>query len=181
MKEEEEKPKRRKCLSIYDRKLWEGFEEEGIDRILRGEITPKNLIITFPLPPFRKQMILKQDHGYHYLQREHLFVKELLSVFPNSKTIEWETYKTLQEILPIAKRMGITSIIIGRCTLTHDEMRIISMMNGAYSCFRVFDLISEDLGPQPPNHGNPTTNVVHPQLCMERFKSPASVGTARMI
>uniref|UniRef100_A0A1J3II78 Brix domain-containing protein n=1 Tax=Noccaea caerulescens TaxID=107243 RepID=A0A1J3II78_NOCCA len=159
---------RREIKSFDDGGLWAEFEPEGIDRILSGEIKPKTLITGYGLK------------SIGFPQRGALIAKEMLSVFPNSRYAKWEFGNpySLKEVMGVAKERGCTSLVIAYTNAVgHDEICTVSLMNGARAYLRVLDLIPrEDI----PDQASPPRRL-YPELHMDLFTSPASVGTARLI
>ncbi|KAG7592584.1 Brix domain [Arabidopsis thaliana x Arabidopsis arenosa] len=132
---------RREITSLDDDELWAEFEPEGIDRVLSGEIKPKTLITNYGVLRYR---------------RGALIAKEMLSVFPNSTYIKWKWgfSNSLKELIGIAKERACTSLVLARTNSDgYDEIRIVSLLNGAAAEFSVLNLIPrEDIPDQasPP-------------------------------
>ncbi|CAH8253285.1 unnamed protein product [Arabidopsis lyrata] len=160
---------RREITSLDDDELWAEFEPEGIDRVLSGEIKPKTLITNYGVLRYRR-----------FPQRGALIAKEMLSVFPNSTYIKWKWgfSNSLKELIGIAKERACTSLVLARTNSDgYDEIRIVSLLNGAAAEFSVLNLIPrEDI----PDQASPPIRL-YPEVNMGLFTSPASVGAARLI
>ncbi|RID81097.1 hypothetical protein BRARA_A03703 [Brassica rapa] len=161
---------RREITKLDDEELWAEFEPLEIDRIESGEIKPKTLITNcgwFHSPQFR--------------ERGPLIVKEMLSVFPNSTYIKWKRRwipNSLKDLIRIAKERECTSLVLVDTNhLGHDEICIVSLLNGAAAYFRIFNLIPrEDI----PDQATPPTRL-DPYVRMARFASQAGLGLSRLI
>ncbi|CAN6921561.1 hypothetical protein HID58_044449 [Brassica napus] len=161
---------RREITKLDDEELWAELEPLEIDRIVSGEIKPKTLISNcgwFHSPQFRA--------------RGPLIVKEMLSVFPNSTYIKWKRRwipNSLKDLIRIAKERECTSLVlVDTNPLGHDEICIVSLLNGAAAYFRIFNLIPrEDI----PDQANPPTRL-DPYVHMARFTSQAGLGLSRLI
>ncbi|KAF3534569.1 hypothetical protein DY000_02043842 [Brassica cretica] len=162
---------RREITKLDDEELWAEFEPLEIDRIESGEIKPKTLITNcgwFHSPQFR--------------ERGPLIVKEMLSVFPNSTYIKWKRIRwipnSLKDLIRIAKERECTSLVlVDTNPLGHDEICIVSLLNGAAAYFRIFNLIPrEDI----PDQATPPTRL-DPYVRMARFASQAGLGLSRLI
>ncbi|EFH57251.1 hypothetical protein ARALYDRAFT_901791 [Arabidopsis lyrata subsp. lyrata] len=157
----------KKIKSLDDDKLWAGFDWEETDKILSGEIKPRTLITSYPFPAIR------------YPQRGPLIAQELVSVVPNSCYVRRGIRSKLHEVIAKAKKRHFTSLILTHTNPRgHDELIIISLLNGASAVFRVIDFIPRA---EIPNCANPLSRRIYPELHMKSFDSQASVGTARMI
>ncbi|XP_013594201.1 PREDICTED: uncharacterized protein LOC106302206 [Brassica oleracea var. oleracea] len=162
---------RREITKLDDEELWAEFEPLEIDRIESGEIKPKTLITNcgwFHSPQFR--------------ERGPLIVKEMLSVFPNSTYIKWKRRwipNSLKDLIRIAKERECTSLVlVDTNPLGHDEICIVSLLNGAAAYFRIFNLIPrEDI---PLDQATPPTRL-DPYVRMARFASQAGLGLSRLI
>ncbi|XP_033147205.1 U3 small nucleolar ribonucleoprotein protein IMP4 isoform X5 [Brassica rapa] len=160
---------RREITKLDDEELWAEFEPLEIDRIESGEIKPKTLITNcgwFHSPQFR--------------ERGPLIVKEMLSVFPNSTYIKWKRRwipNSLKDLIRIAKERECTSLVLVDTNhLGHDEICIVSLLNGAAAYFRIFNLIPrEDI----PDQATPPTRL-DPYVRMARFASQAGLGLSRL-
>ncbi|WZZ29975.1 hypothetical protein YC2023_013376 [Brassica napus] len=160
---------RREITKLDDEELWAEFEPLEIDRIESGEIKPKTLITNcgwFHSPQFR--------------ERGPLIVKEMLSVFPNSTYIKWKRRwipNSLKDLIRIAKERECTSLVlVDTNPLGHDEICIVSLLNGAAAYFRIFNLIPrEDI----PDQATPPTRL-DPYVRMARFASQAGLGLSRL-
>lgn len=161
----------REITKLDDEKLWAEFEPLEIDKIESGEIKPKTLITNrgrFHSPLFRK--------------REPIIVKEMLSVFPNSTYIKWKRRwnpDSVKDLMVIAKERECTSLVLVDANpLGHDEICIVSLLNGAAAYFRVCNHIPrEDL----PDQANAPKCLLDPYVHMALFTSQAGLGLSRLI
>ncbi|CAH8387959.1 unnamed protein product [Eruca vesicaria subsp. sativa] len=165
--EEPERKIPRKIASLDDDELWAGFKWEETDKILSGEIQPKTLITTYMFPCSKS-----------YPERGPFIAREMASVFPNSKYVIRGPNVRHDAVIALAREKGCTSLIFAFTDHTgEDSISIVNLLNHAKADFRVIDLIPrEDI----PNRSDPISGL-YPRLQMRGFKSPANVGTAKMI
>ncbi|CAE5964503.1 unnamed protein product [Arabidopsis arenosa] len=176
--EEEEEPERKICRELMDlnkNDIWGEFDSVEIDGILSGGTKPK-ILITTCVPCIAKELLSVFPNSKSY---ETQFLKEkFLSPYPSSTLTDTQ----LHEIIEYAKANCFTALIITDTTrhaknFTHGIICIMSLLNGAAAYFELADFIPRmllrDLVDPP--------SKFYPQLVTTQFTSPLDVGTERFI
>eukprot|EP01102_Stenamoeba_stenopodia_P003676 TRINITY_DN13833_c0_g1_i1.p1 TRINITY_DN13833_c0_g1~~TRINITY_DN13833_c0_g1_i1.p1 ORF type:complete len:356 (-),score=86.61 TRINITY_DN13833_c0_g1_i1:95-1123(-) len=123
-------------------------------------------------PP--KVLISTSDNPTHYHKD---FVRELLSVFPNSKYFRRRKL-TVQRILGAAKKQGFTDVIITEEDRQNKEingLHLIHLPEGPTAYFKLSNImLSKDI----PDHGKPTSHP--PELILNNFNTRLGHTIGRM-